>query len=379
MNCIKCRKEIPDGSLYCNFCGKKQTVTKAKYHKRAHGTGTISKDTRYKNPYIAHAPATKHGSSRVYIGSFPTMREAQEAIDKYIKEGRPELYNSTLADIYEKWSAIHFKRVSDAAVSLYSSMWKRFSGVQEIKMRDIRTAHFQDIVNEATSKSACDTIKAMAVMLCKYAMENDIINKNYAEFVKIPKFDKKEKKIFSKQEIELLWERSDDKRAQAILFMIYTGFRIGEVVDLKVSDIHLGEGYIIGGEKTEAGKNRIVPLPPNIPELSDFLRKWIAESENEKVFPMSVHQFRRDYFYGCLVDIGLTAATKVKGGNYKFTQAHHTPHSTRHTFASISAAAGMRPENLQKIIGHSDFATTADIYVHQDIDTLRQEMAKIKR
>lgn len=379
MKCIKCKKSIPDDSLYCNHCGKKQSVTKTKHRKRAHGTGTISKDTRYKNPYIAHAPATKYGSGRVYLGAFPTLREAQEAIDKYIKEGRPELYNATLADIYKKWSDIHFKGVSDSAVSLYTYMWKRFKNVQEIKMRDIRTVHFQDIVNQATSKSACDTIKAMSVMLCKYAMENDIINKNYAEFIKIPKFEKKEKGIFSKAEIEVLWNHSDDKRAQAILFMIYTGLRIGEVIALKVSDVHLDQGYIIGGEKTDAGRNRIIPIPPSIPEIADFLSNWIGTAEGELLFPVSVQRFRNDYFYKCLIDYGLADGVRTTSGNYKFTAEHHTPHSTRHTFASISAAAGMQPENLQKIIGHSDFATTADIYVHQDIDTLRSEMAKIKR
>ena len=195
IKCIKCRKEIADGSLYCNFCGKKQTVTKSRCRKRAHGTGSISKDTRYKNPYIAHAPATKYGSGRVYIGAFPTVREAQEAIDKYVKEGRTELYNSTLADVYERWSEMHFKRVSDSAISLYSSMWKKFIKIQGIKMRDIRTAHFQEIVNQGASRATCDALKTTALMICKFAMENDIVNKNYAEFIKIPKFEKKEKKI----------------------------------------------------------------------------------------------------------------------------------------------------------------------------------------
>lgn len=378
MKCIKCHKEIADGSLYCNFCGKKQTVTKSRCRKRAHGTGSISKDTRYKNPYIAHAPATKYGSGRVYIGAFPTMREAQEAIDKYVKEGRPELYNSTLADVYEKWSEIHFKRVSDSAVTLYTSMWKKFENIQGMKMCDIRTAHFQNIVNQATSKSACNTLRAMALMMSKFAMENDIVNKNYAEFIKLPKFEKKEKKIFSKQEIEKMWQHSDDKRIQTILFMIYTGLRIGEFVALKKSDIHLEAGYLVGGEKTEAGRNRVVPIPQNIPELSQFLSSWISDAKQDKLFMISSKQFRNKYFYSSLIEIGIIQATE-KNGRIEFAGEHHTPHSTRHTFASISAAAGVRPENLQKIIGHSDFATTADIYVHQDIDTLKQEMTKIKK
>ena len=58
---------------------------------------------------------------------------------------------------------------------------------------------------------------------------------------------------------------------------------------------------------------------------------------------------------------------------------HLTPHSTRHTFASLSASAGMRPENLQKIIGHADYSTTADIYIHKDISELIGEMSKLRK
>lgn len=54
--------------------------------------------------------------------------------------------------------------------------------------------------------------------------------------------------------------------------MIYTGFRIGEVFTILKENVHLDEGYIIGGIKTEAGKDRIVPLPPQISEIKALLR-----------------------------------------------------------------------------------------------------------
>lgn len=379
MKCIKCRKDIPDGCLFCPCCGKKQSATKARYHKREHGSGTITQDKRYKKPWIAHAPASRYGSGRVYLGCFASRAEASAAIEDYIKNGRPQLYGATLGDIYTLWTAAHFKTVSDSAIALYTYMWKRFAEIADIPMRDIRTAHFQQIVNDATSRSACDTIKAMAVMMCRFAMENDIIAKNYAEFIKIPKFDKKEKKIFSREDIAVLWEHSADQKIQIILFMIYTGLRIGELLQLRKSDIHIDEGYLIGGEKTEAGRNRVVPLPPRIPELAGFLQSWIDAADGERLFPMSDRKFRNEYFYEPLIEIGLADGAMYASGYYKFSGEHYTPHSTRHTFASISAAAGMRQENLQKIIGHSDYSTTADVYIHQDIEILRNEMAKIAR
>ena len=367
MLCMKCKKEIPDDFVYCNFCGKKQIIKpKPKYHKREHGTGTIHYDKRYKKPWIAVAPSSKYGHGRQYIGCYETRTEAREALDDFIKNGRPTLYNATVGDIYEMWSKTHFKSVSESAVHLYSAMWKRFSDVQDMPIRELRTAHIQAIIDKATSKSSCDIIKTMAVMLCKFAMENDIVAKNYAEFVKIPKFEKKEKRIFTAEEITKLWDHSEDKNVQAILFMIYTGFRIGEVVALTVDSIDLERGIVIGGEKTEAGKNRIVPLPPAIPELTEYVRKWCDDVGTGKLFPMTTAQFRKEVF-----DVGITSAEIDPEGL--------TPHCTRHTFASLSSAAGVKPESLQKIIGHANYSTTAEVYIHQDITKLVEEMKKISR
>lgn len=47
-----------------------------------------------------------------------------------------------------------------------------------------------------------------------------------------------------------------------------------------------------------------------------------------------------------------------------------TPHATRHTFASQAIKGGVPPELLQKILGHADYSTTANIYTHIDADTL---------
>lgn len=88
--CKKCKKEIPDGSLYCNYCGKKQITTPRKVHKRAHGSGTIHKDPRYNKPYIAFAPASP-GGRRIYVGAYSTYGEASAALDDFVRNGRPEL------------------------------------------------------------------------------------------------------------------------------------------------------------------------------------------------------------------------------------------------------------------------------------------------
>lgn len=382
MLCKKCSQELPDNAVYCYLCGKKQTTApKIRHRKRAHGTGTIRKDSRCRNPYIAIAPASPNGSGRTYLGSYPDIKSAQAALEDFVKNGRPELYNATLADIYALWSNVHYEHIADATT--YKAMWKRMEAIYSVKMSDIRAAHFQPFVDAATSKSAADKIKSLAVMLCRYAMENDLVDKNYAEFVRLPKFEKTEKTIFTAEQLETLWQHTSDKRVQVILAMIYMGFRLGEMLLLRPDSLHLDEGYIVGGIKTEAGTNRVVPFPPNIPEIKGFFRNWLSEAgAEEPLFPMTAKQFRHTYFYQPLSELGMIDGQlrKGTGNSWVFPDKHHlTPHSTRHTFASLSSSAGMRPEELQKIIGHADYATTADIYIHTNIAALIAEMSKLHR
>lgn len=382
MLCKKCSQELPDNAVYCYLCGKKQTTApKTRHRKRAHGTGTIRKDSRCRNPYIAIAPASPNGSGRTYLGSYPDIKSAQAALEDFVKNGRPELYNATLADIYALWSNVHYEHIADATT--YKAMWKRMEAIYSVKMSDIRAAHFQPFVDAATSKSAADKIKSLAVILCRYAMENDLVDKNYAEFVRLPKFEKTEKIIFTAEQLETLWQHTSDKRVQVILAMIYMGFRLGEMLLLRPDSLHLDEGYIVGGIKTEAGTNRVVPFPPNIPEIKGFFRNWLSEAGTEgPLFPMTAKQFRHTYFYQPLSELGMIDGQlrKGTGNSWVFPDKHHlTPHSTRHTFASLSSSAGMRPEELQKIIGHADYATTADIYIHTNIAALIAEMSKLHR
>ena len=70
MLCKKCRKEISEGSLYCNFCGKKQETTKRKVRRRPRGAGCIRHRTDCRdNPYIAYTPATIGGAGERYLGA----------------------------------------------------------------------------------------------------------------------------------------------------------------------------------------------------------------------------------------------------------------------------------------------------------------------
>ena len=132
--------------------------------------------------------------------------------------------------------------------------------------------------------------------------------------------------------------------------LIYTGMRIGELFSLPRSAYY--GTYAIGGEKTEAGRNRVIPIWPEGREhfayFAYFARPGgllLSGYDGQKV---AANYRKRDY-YPLLDRLGI---------------ARKTPHATRHTYASMAVTAGIRPELLQKMLGHADYSTTANIYQH---------------
>ena len=56
--------------------------------------------------------------------------------------------------------------------------------------------------------------------------------------------------------------------------------------------------------------------------------------------------------------------------DFSGTGEKKTPHATRHTYTTRAVKEGLAPEMLQKILGHADYSTTANIYTHIDAETL---------
>jgi len=137
--------------------------------------------------------------------------------------------------------------------------------------------------------------------------------------------------------------------------LIYTGMRIGELFSLPLEDYH--DTYVVGGEKTDAGRNRVIPIRP---EGRGYFSYFATQATGALLLSgftgdKVVANFRRRNYYPLLDKLDID---------------RKSPHATRHTYASRARKAGMPPEILQKILGHADYNTTANIYVHTDVDEL---------
>ena len=207
-----------------------------------------------------------------YLSYHATRRDAMQALAAYNVNPYDVDENAiTFGELYEKWKERHFKDLMKNSIKGYETSYNHCKPILNLKIKDIRAVHLQNLIdslgkNHATLKM----LKAMINLVFKYAMELDIIQKDYSRYVKIGKHKViKPKTIFTDREIDLLWVNLQNfKYADTILIMIYTGMRIGELLSLMKQDVNLIDQTITVKEsKTEAGRNRVVPIHPRIKNL----------------------------------------------------------------------------------------------------------------
>ena len=350
MNCIKCKTELPNGALYCPMCGKKQTQERRKALKRANGTGTVYKlPERRKRPWVA-------AKNKVIIGYYEKKTDAMEALETLSGKKLTDRYNMTFEEVFNEWKKTHYIEIGKKGIESYDRAFDVFKSLHKKKFRALRAADYQEVINEHMSKShsTVSKYKQLITQMSDWAVEEEIIQKSHARFVKIPKYEKKEKEIFSDEDIKKL-ETDGSETAKIVLMLIYTGMRIGELFYLPIKDYH--KTYVIGGEKTEAGRNRIIPIRP---EGRAYFEYFANIAKGDLILSgysgqKNIANFRRRDYYPLLDRLGIP---------------RKTPHSTRHTYASWARRINMQPEMLQKILGHASYTTTANTYVHKEIEEI---------
>lgn len=349
-NCIKCKAALPEGALFCPMCGKKQVPEKRKALKRANGTGTVYKlSGRRSRPWVA-------AKNRVIIGYYPKKTDALEALERLSGKPLDERYNMTFAEVFDAWKAEHYREIGSSGVESYDRAFDVFAPLHNKKFRDLRAADFQAVIDQHMSKShsTVSKYKQLITQMSNWAIREEICSTNFARFVKLPENVKKEKEVFTAEEIEKI-EADGSDAAKIVLMLLATGMRIGEMFSLPLADYH--GTYVVGGEKTKAGRDRVIPIrPEGKPYFAYFAAKatgklLLSGYEGQKI-PAN---FRRRDYYPMLDRLGIK---------------RKTPHATRHTYATRAVKEGLPPEFLQKIIGHADYSTTANIYTHLDPDTL---------
>lgn len=342
--------------------------------KNPNGTGTISKKSGRSKPWVVYGAGVLIDGvyKRPYLGSFKTKKEAeQRRIEFYVN---PDVKKSdmTFKQVYDDFvETARFKQLSKSSQDTYKAAFKHCEKLYSLTFANIRTAQLQECVEKLSesgkSFSAVNKLKILFSVLYSYAIENDIVNKNYSQFVILPKVEQRSKRALTDIEVKKIFDSAKDgnKTAKWTIYLILSGWRIGELLELTRFNYDSNEHLFIGGKKTAAGKNRRVPVHSAAQQIIDEqIRKngkTVFCMENGE--QMTTDYFRRHMFTKMLEELEI--------------DNNLTPHATRHTFATLLKRFGADDFYRKKLLGHSSGNVTDDIYTHEDIESLRKAVEKI--
>lgn len=323
---------------------------------------------------------------RKTMGYYPTRQAAMIALAEYNKTPYDlDVATVTWLDVWNKWGPATIENASTGLARQLKNAHERCAPLYSTKMKDIRAGHMQDILDSISHMGATSQARVKYIMQnnFKWALQNDVINKDYSQFLTTSVVQKEESLHFpyTTEEIKKLWayegerflftygKKGGDKTTvqavKAMLVLLYTGMRVMELGELKAADVHLDERYIdLQGTKTKAAK-RIVPIHKDIVPLVASL---LADGGEHLVssaagLPLTYEHWK----------------IRVMGRANEITGTKHTLHDTRHTFISAAERSGLDANSiiLKRIVGHSTGGNTTAIYTHKNIDDLLAAIDKV--
>lgn len=310
----------------------------------------------------------------VTIGYFATQADALQALADYNANPYDLSVNAvTFSEVYEQWSEEHFQTIVPSARRTWKSAYSYCRPLYGMRMKDIRVRHLEQTIKDAdVGDNTKSRMKSLFNLMYRYALKHEIVDKDYAALCNSIKKPKPEiiRVPFSDSEIEQLWDNIQIPFADMVLIGIYTGFRPQELAVLKVSDVDLIKRTIIGGSKTDAGRNRTVPMHFKIIGLVQKNHDQAIKLHSEYLFNDENGQQGTWLTYD-----------KYRGRFNKIMKKlsmEHKPHDTRHTFITKAKDAGVNEYILKLIVGHEIQDITEKVYTHRTLEDIRNEIEKIR-
>lgn len=209
----------------------------------------------------------------------------------------------------------------------------------------------------------------------KFLVYNRYIETNPSELLDMPKLDMHLPAVLTTEEIDRMIDcidltKAEGQRNRAIIEMLYgSGLRVSELVNLRLSNMYLSEGYMLVEGK--GSKQRLVPISP---EADKQFRFWLDDRCRLQIKPEAVdyaflnrrgNSLTRSMIFHIIKSLAEEAGIKK----------NISPHTLRHSFATHLLQNGADLRIIQQLLGHESITTT-EIYTHIDIHDLRQAILK---
>jgi len=245
----------------------------------------------------------------------------------------------------------------------YHAAFNRLSPIHDVRVCNLRYNDVQPVINQSRdmSKSTVSNMIIVCRMVAAYAQKCEYASTDFSAHLSGNYTDSKEiHHPFTHDEIMRLWKDKNQTAARFALVTIYTGLRPSELLGASVSLSDITRGYFTAGSKTEAGRDRIIPIHPDIRPV---LMGLVADSQEGRLFlARSLPSFRRIYWNPYMTESGM----------------EHLPHDGRHTCATLMESAGIPLVRRKLILGHAVADITEGTYTHVKPEDLIAEISKIK-
>ena len=407
IKCPECKLMISDKAIMCPHCGLPMTdMSKMplKRSKRAHkrlpnGFGQITeiKGKALRKPFRAMITVGKTPEGRPICkilkpeGYFSTYNEAYAALVKYNQNPYDLDKEMTMEELYIAWCDTHQRNVKPQSMNWTDNAWRYCNSIYSMKVRDVRTRHLKGCIDDGfilienekrrPPKTVVNNMKSLLNMMMDYAVEFELTDRNYSRAFSLSKEvskeierDRKNHISFSVNEMKMLWENITTYPYVDILIIhCYTGFRPQELANITINNVDLNNWTIIGGMKTEAGENRIVPIHTCIRNLvkkrydeaiklgSDYLfnvSRW-----KQSPTPMTYSTYKR-IFKNIITKFNMNPL--------------HRPHDPKKQFTTMAKKYNVDEYAIKMLVGHKIYDITEKIYTDRDPKWLAEEVEKIR-
>ena len=289
-----------------------------------------------------------------------------------------ELVKQFLASKRNHIRASSLKRYQNYLDKFIDYMEKFFPG-PSLNISEIRTSYIEEscnyfLENKVTNGNKWEPktvngLRTVVIQIFDYGIKQKFLSSNPAKDTK--KFRENGKNVveyFTEAELEKIWNELDEYWIDPLKFIVHTGLRKGEWINLKWENVKLdGDNPIItivssGSWKTKTGESRVIPLNKI---AVDIIKKQNGRN-SEYVFTLKngskIHPDKPYHkLKTALKNLGLTGDI----------------HKLRHTFASNLVMKGRPLYDVQKLLGHKDIQTTM-IYAHLSPDYLKESVKTLE-
>ena len=249
-----------------------------------------------------------------------------------------------------------------------------------LRIADVSPLHIEKLLqSRLASGSSPKTVRNLVGLMqsiFSLAVDNDLIARSPVRDRHKPRVTRSEKPVWSPEQLRLIVESVSEEYRSLFQCAMLTGARLGEILGLQWKHVNFGsqkleikqalwEGELVR-PKTEGSIRPIYFGPSLLSALATQKQNSNHNSPEDFVFckedgsPLNPDVLRRDVLYPALDRLGISRATRAAGF-----------HTFRHSAATIVNQKTGNLKLVQKLLGHSNLGTTADVYTHTSADANR--------